>query len=457
MPVACVSEVELKHPRPEVIDGSIWTPRSVFQRRVGYLALEDTVLKCRKSQTDISHDEYDLLNCTCRRGKRPGEILLLNNKGRRVFSFIVQDNDVDAWLFKLSYACTWALEKHYVLGPVIGKGGFGNVYKATNNAGEEVAVKVIEVERLPPRDRKFITKEMEILPSLRHPNIVKTHDIFVDKVKRKISIAMELLSGGDLLDYIRANGPLREESAKIVMKQLFSVLRYLHDMDIVHRDLKPENILLRGNGKGLQIAVTDFGFADHVTSEGIIVVHEDLQCSGGTIGYMAPETSLSHVQTTAIDMWACGVILYVLLSSRKPFVGSREEIVVKSLAGNFVFHRDNFCRVSEEAKSLIKSLLHVVPHVRLTAHSVVYHKWFTSTSYFKKDSATLRSIDRLKRAVHAIVFVRSWMDRCNNRPRNRRGPLSSLNVRQCQNTARSLSSSEKTPMDIAFRNTAEAE
>mmetsp|Transcript_10343 Transcript_10343/g.31643 ORF Transcript_10343/g.31643 Transcript_10343/m.31643 type:complete len:460 (+) Transcript_10343:302-1681(+) len=459
MTVVCVPDVVLRHPPPEVFDGLIWTERNLFKRQIEYLALEDTILKCARSQTDPTHDIYDLLDCTCQRGKKPGQILLLNKKGKRIFSFIVQDSEVDAWLRKLKYACTWGLEKHYTLGQVIGKGGFGNVYRATNNAREEVAVKVIEVDRLPPRDRKFIGKEMEILPLLNHPNIVKTHDIFIDQKKRKISIAMEMLSGGDLLDFIIANGPLREKEAKAVMEQLFSVLRYLHGADLAHRDLKPENILLRGDGKDLKIAVTDFGFADKVTPDGIVVVQKDLQFSGGTIGYMAPEVALSRVQTTAVDMWACGVILYILLSGRKPFVGSNEAILSKSLVGDFVFHKDSFYGVSDDAKSLVRSLLHVQPHVRLTAQSVVHHKWFAASPYPANEMGYCTPTGRLRRAVHAIIFVRSWLGKCTTRTKGKHKMTSSSTGRHYVQILKASVSADRTlsPMDIAFRNTAEAE
>mmetsp|Transcript_8078 Transcript_8078/g.24340 ORF Transcript_8078/g.24340 Transcript_8078/m.24340 type:complete len:312 (-) Transcript_8078:88-1023(-) len=233
---------------------------------------------------------------------------------------------------------------------------------------------------------------------------------------------MELLNGGDLFDYIsNRSDPVPEPVVKHIMRQIFRALSHLHARNIAHRDLKPENILLTdSNSPRPTIKLTDFGLAGRLNNQAGIGAVDDEELERfeyGTVGYMAPEIIMRKRHHTAVDMWACGCILYVLLCGRKPFSGkSHEEVCLKSSTGNFYFPQVLFKDSSQEAISLTRSLLQLRPHLRLTAQAALCHDWF------KEDKAWLgREVKPTKRtpafrfraAIYAVMFTHSW---CESEP-----------------------------------------
>lgn len=454
----CVPGVgSLRHPRPEKGHGSMVKTGSLFLRSSRFLTLEDTTLYCRKSAGTDVVKSYNLLLYKCVRGKRPGQLMLVDKKGRKICCFYVeQDGLADEWFSKLQYACSWGLEEHYTLKTEegsIGRGGYGHVYRASCKSGEEFAVKIIEMNKLSAFDKSFVCKEIQLLPTLTHKNIIATSDIFVDRAKETVSVAMELMKGGDLLDYIRHEGPLKEDVAKSITKQLLNALVYLHNRNIAHRDLKPENVLLRRRDSAPEIVLTDFGFADEIVGEGLVVNQHNLRFSGGTIGYIAPEIVLGDSHTTAVDMWACGVILYILLSAHKPFSGTDDASVrATSMTGDYHFRRDSFRNVSEDAKSLISSLLKVQPTARLTAQSALLHRWMDPDSY-KIRSPSTTALSRWRKATLAVVFLGTW--RSNTEGQGGQFKMQLLSLSKRRRLSKSFAFASQ--LDIVCRNTTEAD
>ncbi|KAJ8905743.1 hypothetical protein NDN08_002248 [Rhodosorus marinus] len=371
----------LRHPPPENMDGQVVLDGIRLGNTARFLSLQTTVLECKRNRDDPGKGALNLLNHSCVKGKRRGHVLIYNNNtGKKMLSFTVpKTEDYEVWVARLRYACNWQVDRHYALGREIGRGGFGSVVRAKSTSGEEVAVKVINVKNRAPHEMHLIFKEIELLPRIAHPNIVKVHDIFIDEEESTVSIVMELLRGGDMLDFINASGPLSEEKARTVMRQLFASLHYLHSQGIVHRDVKPENILRRGGDK-FTIALTDFGLAEEVSDGEIVVADRGMKASGGTVGYMAPEIILNQSHTYAVDLWACGVVLFILLSGKKPFWGSNEQIIAKTLSVDIDFGRE-FKFISAEAVSLVRSLINGRPHKRLTARTAMFHKWFAPNAH----------------------------------------------------------------------------
>ncbi len=285
--------------------------------------------------------------------------------------------------------------KKYVIGSTLGSGAYATVKRCVNKTtGEQFAIKVIDKHKFALNKGEGGTSpdapdavnnaqltanlhaEVNILKSIDHPNIIKVEDVF--ETNRFFYIVLELVSGGDLLDFlINRKQPFTESEARRIFHQLVEATDYLHSQKIVHRDIKPENILLKTPG---EIKLTDFGLS-RIVGEGSF-----MKTVCGTPQYLAPEVlnmAPFMVQrgrqpsTTgydkAVDMWSLGVILYVLLSASQPF--DEGNLVDSILAGRFVFPTARWTGKSEAVKDLIRGLLRVDPAARYTAEQVRQHPW----------------------------------------------------------------------------------
>lgn len=203
----------------------------------------------------------------------------------------------------------------------LGTGSFGTVCKAVRKStGVEYAIKMIFRKQSP--DTEVLNREIRIMKSLDHPNILKLIDVFEDH--RFIYLVMELCSGGELLDRIITLGHLTEALASSLMAQILRAICYVHAQGVAHRDLKLDNFLIAdGDATQLEdstVKLGDFGLAKH-TGQG-------LKTPVGAVSYAAPEVLSGHY-SAACDMWSCGVILYILLSGQQPFYGSTPREVRK--------------------------------------------------------------------------------------------------------------------------------
>ena len=217
----------------------------------------------------------------------------------------------------------------------------------------------------------MIQKEINILKSLDHPNIIKVYEFF--KTDKYIYIINELCTGGELFDKIVEMKFLSETVACNIMRQLLSAVAYCHEKGVIHRDLKPENILIESseekNKDFFRIKVIDFGTCE-------ILQKNQLTEQIGTSFYIAPEI-LQNGYNEKCDLWSCGVILYILLCGSPPFYGKNEkEIFSKVICGNYSFKQKIWTKISKEAKSLVKKLLELNPSKRLSAKEALNHKWF---------------------------------------------------------------------------------
>lgn len=285
------------------------------------------------------------------------------------------------------------IEDDYVIGDEIGKGMSGVVYLCTHRtSGLQCAVKIIDTKKFglaPGLSPAELREEAQIMKTLNHPNIIKIHDTF--ETNHVIYIVMELVRGGDLFDSIVVRGRYTEAQARSSMKQIFSAVQYLHSNDIIHRDLKPENILLMepdsnaGIEENSQVRITDFGLAKKTTQEG-------LKTFCGTPQYFAPEVLKRRSSVTgagrygkAADMWSLGVILFILLSGTFPF---DEDALFDQIAGaQYNMNGVEWYHVSQPAKDLIRALMTLMPHERLTIGQAVQHPWLCPESMNGTDGA----------------------------------------------------------------------
>jgi len=260
-------------------------------------------------------------------------------------------------------------EEVYSLSDRIGTGGFGSVHTALNvEEGNEVAVKVINRGRMKGKDHEVFREAQTLRELCSHPNIIFLVDFFVSP--ETLYVVLELARGGDLFDSIARRKFFSEKDARAVAKELLMANSYMHSKDIVHRDMKPENLLL-GDSTDV-VKVGDFGFAKNIhdgpTPAGLVT-----RC--GTPAYVAPELVVGNPYKTDVDIWGCGVILYLLLGGYLPFQGKGQVLFRQILASDFEFHKEYWGPISVEAKQLITRMLAIDPKVRITADDALNSSW----------------------------------------------------------------------------------
>ncbi|MFF2640633.1 serine/threonine-protein kinase [Streptomyces niveus] len=216
----------------------------------------------------------------------------------------------------------------YLLEEAIGRGATGTVWRArqretagaeaavAGQPGETVAIKVLKEELANDADvvMRFL-RERSVLLRLTHPNIVRTRDLVVEG--DLLALVMDLVEGPDLHHYLRQNGPFSPIAASLLTAQIADALAASHADGVVHRDLKPANVLLKDDGDQLHPMLTDFGIARLADSPGLTRTHEFV----GTPAYVAPESAEGRPQTSAVDVYGAGILLYELVTGRPPFAG----------------------------------------------------------------------------------------------------------------------------------------
>ncbi|MFI6054446.1 serine/threonine-protein kinase [Streptomyces violascens] len=216
----------------------------------------------------------------------------------------------------------------YLLEEPLGRGATGTVWRArqretagseasvAGQPGETVAIKVLKEELANDADvvMRFL-RERSVLLRLRHDNIVRTRDLVVEG--DLLALVMDLIDGPDLHRYIRENGPLTPVAASLLTAQIADALAASHADGVVHRDLKPANVLLDERDGAMHPMLTDFGIARLADSPGLTRTHEFV----GTPAYVAPESAEGRPQTSAVDIYGAGILLYELVTGRPPFAG----------------------------------------------------------------------------------------------------------------------------------------
>ncbi|XP_076829049.1 death-associated protein kinase 3 [Brachyhypopomus gauderio] len=266
------------------------------------------------------------------------------------------------------------VEKYYEMGEELGSGQFAIVRKCREKSTRvEYAAKFIKKRRLSSSrrgvSREEIEREVNILREIQHSNIITLHDIFENKTD--VILILELVSGGELFDFLAEKESLTEEEATQFLKQILDGVHYLHSKHIAHFDLKPENImLLDKNVPNPRIKLIDFGIA-HQIKEG-----NEFKNIFGTPEFVAPEIVNYEPLGLEADMWSIGVITYILLSGASPFLGeTKQETLTNISAVNYDFDEEYFSNTSELAKDFIRRLLVKDPKKRMTIEDSLEHPW----------------------------------------------------------------------------------
>uniref|UniRef100_A0AAY5ECA1 calcium/calmodulin-dependent protein kinase n=1 Tax=Electrophorus electricus TaxID=8005 RepID=A0AAY5ECA1_ELEEL len=258
----------------------------------------------------------------------------------------------------------------YQLYEELGKGAFSVVRRCVKKStNQEYAAKIINTKKLSARDHQKLEREARICRLLKHPNIVRLHDSIAEEGFHYL--VFDLVTGGELFEDIVAREYYSEADASQCINQILESVNHIHQHDIVHRDLKPENLLLASKMKGAAVKLADFGLA--------IEVQGDQQAwfgFAGTPGYLSPEVLRKDPYGKPVDIWACGVILYILLVGYPPFWDEDQHKLYQQIkAGAYDFPSPEWDTVTPEAKNLINQMLTINPAKRITAEQALKHPW----------------------------------------------------------------------------------
>jgi calcium/calmodulin-dependent protein kinase I len=244
------------------------------------------------------------------------------------------------------------------------------VHEATNKeTGDKVAVKIIDKSSAAgsDADAKRLQTEVEILTTVKHPNIVALRDLF--ETDKKLYLVMELVTGGELFDKIVEKGQYTEKDAATIVRKMLSAIKYLHSKGISHRDLKPENLLLTAEDD-TDVKLSDFGLSKIVGEDSL------METACGTPYYVAPEVLSAQGYEKEVDLWSIGVVTYLLLCGFPPFYGeSLPEVFEQIMNADYEFPSPYWDDISEGAKDVVKKLLVVDPKKRMTADECLAHNW----------------------------------------------------------------------------------
>jgi serine/threonine protein kinase len=280
---------------------------------------------------------------------------------------------------------------------VLGVGGTGIVYELLHKTnGSRFAMKEMEIKN--KTQMKMAVSEAvmlkDIMENVSHPNIMHIERVF--QVGSKFYMVFPLCTGGELYEHIIKRGHFTEHDAAQITYDLVSGLHALHEHEILHLDIKPENILFDSNDDDAKIKITDFGLSKVFSSEdqqqqnsnfSMKVMEEKLaaflECGEtykeqlrGTIGYMSPELILTGHCSKATDVFAAGVVLYILLCGRPPFNSkSNREVLERTARGIYKISGGEWDAISSDAKDLVQRMLTTNPLERITTAQILQHPW----------------------------------------------------------------------------------
>ena len=299
-----------------------------------------------------------------------------NNKSPPAF-YSNQGNDIKATMANLGTLNVVAgslnkdIRKIYKFKEVLGGGHFGSVriaYKRDEEPRKYYAAKSISKKNLTAKDLEDLIREVEILSTLNHPNIIKFYETYHDKYY--FHIVMELCSGKEIFEKIVSDGKISEKMVSQIITKVLHAISYCHSKGITHRDLKPENILFSSPSPNAEIKLVDFGLSRKYQT------NEKMHTILGTPYYIAPEV-LQGEYDEKCDVWSIGAMTYIMLCGEPPFnAETNNEIFTKIVKDELKFTSDNWKHISNDAKDFIMKCMTKKSENRLSASNALNHPWF---------------------------------------------------------------------------------
>lgn len=311
---------------------------------------------------------------------------------------------------------TTSFEDSYELraGEILGTGMSGGVVVGKNKkTGAEVAIKTLPLNM----NKEHIKAEIQHQLAMDHPNICRLLEVYEEPTR--LLLVMEKLNGPDLFDAFSKKRRYTETDAVDIVRQILSAVAYCHRNGVCHRDLKLENFCLEDDSENARIKMIDFGLAHSIDDF-------PMTDSCGTLYYAAPEV-LRGNYTERCDMWSLGILTYILLDGRAPFMGRNDRQTYRLiLQGEYRFAEERWAHVSANAKDFISKLLQVDPQQRMTAEEATVHPWLATSEgapSVELDRGILDGLkafsrsNEVKRAVLSAIApmasveqVRKWAD-----------------------------------------------
>ncbi|KAL2426449.1 Serine/threonine-protein kinase Chk2 [Exophiala dermatitidis] len=360
-----------------------------------------------------------------------GDVLRLSRQVN--FTFNVANKKESRVTFDLTQETEMASfrQEYVVTDRLLGAGAFGRVFMAIEQASRaQVACKLVDLRKLRPKPRnvfgrlehpapaedvdsmaqlrkiktwgnqkkrdqgvftklKMYFREINILASLRHPNIIRLEKVYI--TYDTIYMMQDIVTAGDLFSYIESkNGKLLEAEAAVILRQILVAVRFLHDHNIVHRDIKPDNILMTSLAAGCRVVLTDFGAARRVPAQ-----RHRMSTVIGTREYAAPEmlqvrreqkqSSSRQGYTRAVDMWAVGCVAVILLTGgmafTDPITCNFSEALARNCNLDFLHKSKDWQAIRQRPKDFVEQLLVVDEESRLTAVDALQHPWFSNEAH----------------------------------------------------------------------------
>ncbi|KAK1864066.1 hypothetical protein I4F81_006616 [Pyropia yezoensis] len=332
-----------------------------------FLELVDGVLHNRRDPDSAPTWQVEMVDASVSAGPGDRELTLHVDGGRTTVLIADTLSSRRSWLGALS-AATARVGDFYQFGKQIGSGAYSQVLLGRDKIQNTlVAIKVLEKPPGDPDRLELIRREVDVVKRVAHRGVVRIFDVF--ESREKTYVVMEYMAGGELLDVITEQERLSERNARHVIRELLLVVEYLHSRNIVHRDIKPENILCDGRSWPLRIKLTDFGLSRELSNSG----DECMRSHCGTAYYLAKEVFDGNGYGKPVDLWAVGIVLFVILSGRFCFFGDTDERFMRRLRAGVRFPESEWGTISEGARSLIRGLLRPDPATRLTASQALRH------------------------------------------------------------------------------------
>lgn len=305
----------------------------------------------------------------CVTPKKGVNVIQPSNVGLKAASSAVPDQQIQNIYIITDSNLKVDINKFYELKQTLGTGQFGIVKLGISKLGnqQKVAIKSVIKERV-KEELKNLQRELTILKSVDHPNIIKLFEVYEDD--KHLHIVMEYCQGGELFNRLEKKGRFSEKESALLMRRMFHAINHLHILNIAHRDLKPENCLFDSNREDAEIKLVDFGLASRFNKE------KGMSSVVGTPYYVAPEI-INGNYGPECDLWSLGVILHTMLVGYPPFRGdNRNDIFKKVLKGKYSLKEKEFENISVEGKELIRKLLLRDTKKRITALQAMEDPWF---------------------------------------------------------------------------------